>query len=396
MKLAVVCLIVFLGPMLHATDNMSGVLNLSRWSKPRSFFNNQETYSSTFWFSGKKYISKKTDVFLDGYVSAESNRKKSLSSGEFREGYLNYSGEDVDLRVGRQIINWGRADGINPTDNITPQNFGLLTSDDSKQKSGVTSTSLSVYKSDFRIHLLWLPEFRAHKIPMPLENYNETYPKKLLEQFAFKLEKTAGDIDWSFSYFDGFDRYPSLGVKDISYNRIKVIGFDGATAVESFGLRIESAYTFTQDESGTNPLEKNPLLFSVFGVDRHFFEKLYVNVQYLNRTTIGFRDYKQNQNPILQTLEKEQSIFANQYERVLHGLTARISRKWYDNNLETELSFLGWLNHGDYLLKPKLTYIFSDSLKGALGADLYRGSKNTFLGRLKELSTTYCELSMYF
>src|SRR6266702_3067112 len=42
------------------------------------------------------------------------------------EAYITAHFGQADLRIGKQIIAWGRADGINPTDNLTPRDFVVL------------------------------------------------------------------------------------------------------------------------------------------------------------------------------------------------------------------------------------------------------------------------------
>jgi len=46
-----------------------------------------------------------------------------FSEIKLREAYVNAYMGPVDVRLGKQIVVWGRADGINPTNNITPQNL---------------------------------------------------------------------------------------------------------------------------------------------------------------------------------------------------------------------------------------------------------------------------------
>jgi len=45
---------------------------------------------------------------------------------ELREAYIDAYLGPLDLRLGRQIIAWGRADLLNPTDNLTPRNMMVL------------------------------------------------------------------------------------------------------------------------------------------------------------------------------------------------------------------------------------------------------------------------------
>ena len=49
--------------------------------------------------------------------------------------------------------------------------------------------------------------------------------------------------------------------------------------LDRFGLRGEVAYTFTEDNEGTDPFVKNSFLYLVLGADRSFFEHLNVNIQ---------------------------------------------------------------------------------------------------------------------
>jgi len=44
---------------------------------------------------------------------------------DMREAYVNTYLGPVDLRLGKQIVVWGRADALNPTNNITPVDFRL-------------------------------------------------------------------------------------------------------------------------------------------------------------------------------------------------------------------------------------------------------------------------------
>ncbi|MDQ7065354.1 MAG: hypothetical protein Q9P90_14050, partial [candidate division KSB1 bacterium] len=45
------------------------------------------------------------------------------------EAYLDLHWENADLRLGKQFIFWGRADWVNPTDNITPWDFVNITAE---------------------------------------------------------------------------------------------------------------------------------------------------------------------------------------------------------------------------------------------------------------------------
>lgn len=92
----------------------------------------------------------------------------------------------------------------------------------------------------------------------------------------------------------------------------------------------------------------------------------------------------------------QQAVVTNQLDRVQHGTSLRISHKWLNETLEGELAGVYSFNRHDYAVRPKVTYAFTDRWRGTIGADLFRGSEDTFYGRLKDNSTAYAELRWSF
>jgi hypothetical protein len=68
-------------------------------------------------------------AFGDGF--AEARVRYGLQGNDLgtfvdlREAYVNAYVGPVDLRLGKQIIVWGRADALNPTNNLTPVDFRI-------------------------------------------------------------------------------------------------------------------------------------------------------------------------------------------------------------------------------------------------------------------------------
>jgi hypothetical protein len=50
----------------------------------------------------------------------------------------------------------------------------------------------------------------------------------------------------------------------------------------------------------------------------------------------------------------------------------------------------------DYTVRPKVSYAFTDRVKGVVGADFFRGDRRSFLGNLRDNSTAYAELRWSF
>lgn len=98
----------------------------------------------------------------------------SIDSLSFRvrEGYIDLYFEKSDLRLGQQIITWGRSDGTFITDIITPVDLSeFLTQDFADLKMGVTALSYTRYFGSDYLQLVINPFFRPNRVPEPGERW---------------------------------------------------------------------------------------------------------------------------------------------------------------------------------------------------------------------------------
>ena len=344
---------------------------------------------------------------LDGWLRNDENMKRTGNKVELREAFVSGAFGPVDISVGRQLVVWGRADTLNPTDNLSSRNYQLLTSDDEDQKTGTGMAKLTYNFESFRLIGFYIPEFRANKLPISDNlsvTYSEVTPEKSDKQSAFKIESLNGESDWSLSYFEGLDKNPELQLLtapasplplSLVHTRIRTYGADYAINLGRFGLRAEAAYTLTQDSHGEDYFIKNPFLYVVAGGDRTFLESLNINLQYLYRHIYFFQDPRDITDPS-QELAIQEAILTNQYDHTQHGASLRISNKWLNDTLEVDLTAVSWFQHKDYLLRPKVRYAFNDYIKFILASDMYRGPVDSYFGSLNKISTTYCELQLNF
>ena len=66
-------------------------------------------------------ISEQIDAKLEVRATDAAIGRGAHTHARLLECYGTYHFGKADLRVGKQIVAWGRADGINPTDNLTPR-----------------------------------------------------------------------------------------------------------------------------------------------------------------------------------------------------------------------------------------------------------------------------------
>jgi hypothetical protein len=388
---------------------VTGSLRGGYWSSSRSLDDREHLGTASVWLKAAPSLGPNAALTLDGWVMNQELVREDETRAELREAYLDLRLGAVDLRVGQQIVAWGRADRINPTDNVTPRDFTLLVPEDDDQRLGGPAVKATYYLGTLSLTGLWLPGFEPHTLPLERppagSTLRERVPRWPLGQWAIRIERTGEAFDWSLSYFDGFDLFPDLGLDRITpsgvdlrlrYHRIRVIGADAATTLGRYGLRGEAAYAFTEDARGTDPEVKNPFLFIVVGGDRTFLEDLNINLQYILRVVSRFRDPDEIPDPVQRDVAVQQAALTNQIDRVQHGASLRISRTWWNQTLEGELAGIVSFTRLDVMVRPKLTYAMTDRFKLTVGADVFSGPRGSFFGRLRDNTTAYAEIRYSF
>lgn len=389
----------------------SGSLRAAYWSSNRRLEDRHHFGTLALWMRVAPRITPNAAMVVEGWVRNDDVFRGERSDGLLREAYADLTAGPIDFRLGKQIVVWGRADAINPTDNISPRDFTLLVPGDDDQRSGAYALRARWFVSNISFSASWLPGFQAHVVPIPALPpplvLRDASPRlaQTLAQAALKVEQTGEAIDWSLSYFDGFDRAPDLGVGNASatavevllrHHRIRVAGADFAANAGRFGLRGETALTFTEDWERRDPETKKPFFFGVLGVDRTFGEYLNVNIQYLFRAVINFESPFAVVDPFARDLAIEQAVVSDQLDRIQQGATIRIADKWFNETLDTDLSGVVYAPRWNYAIRGRVTYAFSDRFKGVVGVDYFDGEDPSFFRTLHKNSTAFSEIRMNF
>ena len=390
--------------------NLNGTVRGSYWDVSRNPLGRNDLGIAELWLKTVPHLNDNTTLMLQGWTRTKNALNSADRQSMLRESYVDFISGAVDLRLGKQIIVWGRADQLNPTDNLSPRDNTLLVSEIDDQRQGTVAAKGSYnFSGNFAgvtATAIWLPRFRPNIQPITPAagiTFSESIPSG--DQYAMKLEQSGQAIDWSLSYFRGFDLNPDMAIQSalpgtlhlsLQHHRLRVLGADAATVVGRYGLRAEAAYTWTQDAVGNDPWVKNPFFYGVFGADRTFVENLNINVQYFVRQISHFSNPNVIADPLMRTVAIQQSVGANQQDKLQQGMSVRISNKWLNETLEAELAAVYNFTRNDYLLRPKLGYAFDDHWKGMLGAMLFRGDANSFFGMLRDRSAVFAELRYSF
>jgi hypothetical protein len=385
---------------------LGGSLRSGYWSSSRTLDDRTHLGTAALWLRAAPRLIPDVALFVEGWVRTEDVAGDGDPEGLLREAYAGARYGPVDVRAGKQIIAWGRADRINPTDNLTPRDFTLLVPDDEDQRFGVTAIRATYFLGSVSLTGVWLLDFEPSVVPLrrppPPLRVRERDPGGGLDRGALRLEQTGAAVDWSLSYFDGLGTIPDLAPSPLApelvlrSHRVRVVGADAATALGPYGLRGEAAYTFTEDGDGDDPRIQNPFLFLVVGGDRTFLEHLNVNLQYVLRVVTRYRSPSAIADPLAREVAIQAALLTNQLDRVQHSVAARISHSWLHETLAAELVGIVTVERFGWVLRPRVTYALSDRWRLTAGGDVFGGERRAFFGNLRDNSTAVVELRWSF
>lgn len=209
---------------------------------------------------------------VHGYANLKMyNTETSQFDWKLSEAYVdNYKGK-FDLRTGIQIISWGTAWMINPTNNINPYDHSEQEAFIPEERLGVTALRMKYYPlTNLILTGVYIPYF----VPA-LEMPGVTLPDKNLKNSEYAFKVTAQSIigwDLSASYFKGKEDYPWITSQ---YRDVNIYGGDVIGTIGEVALWAEGAYT--------DPKIGNSYYQIAAGGEYTFGNDLYFMGQYYHR-----------------------------------------------------------------------------------------------------------------
>jgi hypothetical protein len=352
---------------------------------------------------------------------------------DLREAYVNAYLGPVDLRLGHQIIIWGRADGVNPTNNLTPRDMRLRSPAEDDQRLANLALRAHLNLDPVRWEVVWVPFFRPSLLPFDLDGAGSPLAGELPASLQLQLDPPLypdanirnGNVatrvhlllpvvEGSVSYKLGTSTLPGVRlmrnppdiVVALATYRHQVVGADFSTALGGFGLRGELAYHAPFDHE-TREHVPNPELQYVLGLDRELPGDLSIIAQYSGKTVLDWQEVDEEvkdkafKDPLrflaLTELEPKNRMIAGQLEQVQHSATLRAS--WTALQEALKLEVLGIFNFTteEVMLRPRASYDLTDALTVTAGAELYLGPDGTLFGTIQTVySAGYAELRASF
>ncbi len=342
------------------------------------------------------------------------NRFKNL---DIREAYVDLYLNKFNLRIGKQISPWGRADGWNPTDNLTPSDYFVRSPNYDDMRIGNFRIRGQYHPFEWLrleadIVPLYNPSvYRFDQVGMPafVTILNPANPEFVWNKstVAGKLDLIFSGIEGSVSWFKGYDPLPLLQPGELPAPpftdfqlqlmqvpfRQQTIGADFATVILNTGLRGEMAWKTPDKGDPANPFVPNSDIQWVLSIDRGFgpfriiagYSGKYVQDFVAADPPPAF-DPNMISNPeVWPMLGPMLSSQIGYYNRILfdqthkwsHTLLVRPSLTLLHESLDLEVSGIYNFTTGEYLVYPKATYHLTDGLIATAGYQYYEGKDYT-------------------
>jgi hypothetical protein len=363
------------------------------------------------------------DAFAEVRFRRGHEFQKTVSEINLREAYVNAYLGAFDFRIGHQIVVWGRADGWNPTDNVTPKNMLVRSPDEDDRRLGNFLIRSYYNLHPLRFEAIWVPSYSSSYIPTDLISFptgivlgEPDYPDMRLENsaFAFRLNLELSSIDGSLSYFNGHNPMPGISadfpevpttevfptIFQKSY-RMHIIGGDFSTVVAgSLGLRGEVALRIPHEDYKKYIHIPNPDLQYVVGIDKEILENFSLILQYIGRFVFDYSELEQPKTSferIRYVIALKNRLISFQQYRLSHSFSCRAA--WELLNEIMTLEAFGMVNFTsrEVLFRPKMSYDIADALTFTLGAELYSGPDDTLFELIDStLNSVFVELKASF
>jgi hypothetical protein len=302
-----------------------------------------------------------------------------------------YTRGNWTIEAGKQLIRWGKADILNPTDRFAPRDFLNVVD---TEVFGVTAARVTYETASNSIEMVWQPVFTPSRTPLLNQRW-AVIPEALQSftirdggssvpggsQFGARLNHLGRGYEASLSFYDGHNHLPLLdsrlttpAVIDVRrfFPQLRLYGADAAIPLSWLTIKGEAAW-FT---SATR--EADEYLLYVIQLERQSGEWSFVG---------GYAGE-------VVTQRNSQLDFAPD-----RGLTrAFLGRAGYTIDANRDISFEGVVrqNLKGALLRAEYSQAFGRHWRATTGFALIRGDPTDFLGQYRRNSHFVLKLRYSF
>ncbi|MGK7368986.1 MAG: DUF1302 family protein, partial [Candidatus Halalkalibacterium sp. M3_1C_030] len=173
---AVILLVLLLSPPAEAQVNITGFIrnyNAVKHTPENEILIGRNRLRLDF---GKPFS--KGEISVSGDIQNLYSEAADSLVYTLREAYVDLYFKNSDLRLGKQMLVWGRAEGTFITDILTPVDLSeFLTQDFTDIRRGVTALNYTRYFGSDFLQLVVNPVFNPNQIPNPESRW---FPRQIV------------------------------------------------------------------------------------------------------------------------------------------------------------------------------------------------------------------------
>ncbi|WP_068303568.1 DUF1302 family protein [Kordiimonas lacus] len=320
---------------------------------------------------------------------------------EIREAYIDTEIGSSYLRLGKQQIVWGQADGLKVLDILNPQSFReFILPEFEDSRIPLWSVNAEIPIGELTLQLVWIPDTTYDDIPdqgstfaftsplmvpqapvgVPITFARTNKPSKVISDSDVGVKLSAFldgwdlSLNYAYHYFDRpvvrrFITGEGVAIHQ-DYMRSHLIGGTFSNVFGDFTLRGELGYAtnryFQTDDIGDldGVVRSNDFSY-VLGLDYSGITDWFLSAQV-------FQSFLSNHEPDMIRGSVDTSI------------TFLARRNFMNEALTAEALLIQSLSDGDGLLQLAVTYEWKSNVRLKAGADIFYGKKRGLFGQFRE------------
>jgi len=375
----------------------------------------------------------------DDYQSARyqmyTNRKTWTGISWVRELYLDYFSDYIDVRLGKQIVTWGTADGIRILDEyVNPldwREFSLKAWNEIKVPLWMLKVEL-VPTVNGSLQFLFIPDFEPDYWPAVNSPYAigtsklgaellnglkragfsvsqvDDRPAETFEnaKFGVRWRDVLGNFEYTINYiYSWATKSPEkVTIRDVTtltaisktqYYRVNVWGFSfSKTFVSGFlqGLTLRGEFTYTKDEprcykgnDGRLYWKKTDLFKYAIGLDKYIITNWFTSFQFIQL----IRSKKD--------VEGQPFVWcsAGPMDKVETILTLKVSTDFFHERLKPGVLII-YGDDNDWRISPEAFFEISDHITTKLGMHIFVGKESGIHGQFNDKNELFLEVKYSF
>ncbi len=317
--------------------------------------------------------------------------------------------DNVDLKVGRQILTWGTGDLIFIND-LFPKDWNsfFIGRDEEYLKAPSDALKLSLFTDAVNVDVVYAPAFDADRFidGRQVSYYNANVGRRAGrdavvqakrpnvwfsdDEIAYRFYRRFGAIETAAYGYHGFWKSPAgldPGSGKATFPALNVYGASARGPIgEGIGNVEFGFYDSAADRSGADPFVRNSEWRVLAGYEQEIIADLTLGVQYYVEWMLDHDAYTGSLAP--GRVPRDQ---------VRHLLTCRVTYLTMQQNLEWSLFVFVSPSDRDAYLRPKVSYKIDDHWSWEIGGNVFLGAdRETFFGQFERNTNVYAALRYSF